>query len=108
MMVLKVARPTLIVNAEDDMVCLAENIREDIVAALPGAVLLRFGCFVPTGPQLSSAFFWLSPPKLTVNAEENSPPQSSMMLIVSVERTQRGSHIAFNEGIFGTGNYLSR
>ena len=37
----KVARPTLIVNAEDDMVCLAENIREDIVAALPGAVLLR-------------------------------------------------------------------
>jgi len=59
----KVARPTLIVNAEDDMVCLAENIREDIVAALPGAVLLR---------------------------------------------TQKGSHIAFNEGIFGTGNYLSR
>ena len=36
------ARPTLIVNAEDDMVCLAENIREDIVAALPGAVLLRY------------------------------------------------------------------
>lgn len=59
----KVARPTLIVNAEDDMVCLAENIREDIVAALPGALLLR---------------------------------------------TQKGSHIAFNEGIFGTGNYLSR
>ena len=23
--------PTLIVNAEDDMVCLAENIREDVV-----------------------------------------------------------------------------
>lgn len=59
----KVARPTLIVNAEDDMVCLAENIREDIVAALPGALLLR---------------------------------------------TQKGSHIAYNEGIFGTGNYLSR
>ena len=39
---IKVARPTLIVNAEDDMVCLAENIREDIVAALPGALLLRF------------------------------------------------------------------
>ena len=27
----KVARPTLIVNSEDDMVCLQENIREDIV-----------------------------------------------------------------------------
>ena len=39
---IQVARPTLIVNAEDDMVCLAENIREDIVAALPGALLLRF------------------------------------------------------------------
>lgn len=58
-----VARPTLIVNSEDDMVCLAENIREDIVSALPGAILLR---------------------------------------------TQRGSHIAFNEGLLGTGNYLSR
>jgi len=58
-----VARPTLIVNSEDDMVCLSENIREDIVGSLPGAVLLR---------------------------------------------TQRGSHIAFNEGLLGTGNYLSR
>jgi len=58
-----VARPTLIINSEDDMVCLAENIREDIVSALPGALLLR---------------------------------------------TQRGSHIAFNEGLLGTGNYLSR
>ena len=44
-MSLKVARPTLIVNAEDDMVCLAENIREDIVAALPGALLLRSCAF---------------------------------------------------------------
>jgi len=59
----KVARPTFIVNSEDDMVCLAENIREDIVGSLPGAILLR---------------------------------------------TPRGSHIAFNEGLFGTGNYLSR
>lgn len=59
----KVARPTLIVNSEDDMVCLQENIREDIVGRLPGALLLR---------------------------------------------TKRGSHIAYNEGIFGTGNYLSR
>ena len=49
MVFLKVARPTLIVNAEDDMVCLAENIREDIVAALPGAVLLRFESFLETG-----------------------------------------------------------
>ena len=23
-------------------------------------------------------------------------------------RTKKGAHIAFNEGIFGTGNYLSR
>jgi len=61
--VTRVTRPTLIVNSEDDMVCLSENIREDIVGSLPGAVLLR---------------------------------------------TQRGSHIAFNEGVFGTGNYLSR
>lgn len=61
--VTRVVRPTLIVNSEDDMVCLAENIREDIVSSLPGAVLLR---------------------------------------------TPKGSHIAFNEGLLGTGNYLSR
>ena len=58
------ARPTLIVNAEDDMVCLAENIREDIVAALPGAVLLRFGSFIGTEPKLSPAFLWLPTLKL--------------------------------------------
>ena len=107
MMVLKVARPTLIVNAEDDMVCLAENIREDIVAALPGAVLLRFGSFIGTEPKTISSFSLVTHSQ-AVNARENSPPQSSMMLIVTVERTQKGSHIAFNEGIFGTGNYLSR
>lgn len=61
--VARMARPTLIINSEDDMVCLAENIREDIIGSLPGAMLLR---------------------------------------------TQRGSHIAFNEGLLGTGNYLSR
>ena len=55
--------PTLIVNSEDDMVCLPENIREDVVLALGGALLLR---------------------------------------------TPRGSHIAYNEGVLGQGNYLSR
>jgi len=59
----RVVRPVLIVNSEDDMVCLPENIREDIIRSLGGALLLR---------------------------------------------TRRGSHIAFNEGIFGTGCYLSR
>jgi len=59
----KIMRPVLIVNSEDDIVCLAENIREDIVGSHPGALLLR---------------------------------------------TKKGSHISFNEGIFGTGCYLSR
>jgi len=59
----KIMRPVLIVNSEDDIVCLAENIREDIVRSHPGALLLR---------------------------------------------TKKGSHISFNEGIFGTGCYLSR
>ena len=55
--------PTLIINSEDDMVCLPENIREDVILSLGGALLLR---------------------------------------------TQKGSHIAFNEGILGEGNYQSR
>jgi predicted alpha/beta-fold hydrolase len=59
----KVARPTLLLNSEDDIVCLAENIREDVVGSLPGALLLR---------------------------------------------TKRGSHIAYNEGLLGTGCYMSR
>lgn len=59
----KVKTPLLIVNSEDDVACLAENIREDIVRATPGILLLR---------------------------------------------TPRGSHISFNEGLLGTGCYLSR
>jgi len=59
----RVRRPLLIVNSEDDVACLAENIREDIVRSQPGVLLLR---------------------------------------------TPRGSHISFNEGVLGTGCYLSR
>jgi len=59
----KMVVPVLIVNSEDDLVCLAENIREDIIRSHPGALLLR---------------------------------------------TKKGSHISFNEGIFGSGCYLSR
>ena len=58
-----IVRPLLVVNSEDDMVCLPENIREDLFQSLGGGLLLR---------------------------------------------TKKGAHIAFNEGIFGTGNYLSR
>ena len=58
-----IVRPTLIINSEDDMVCLPENIREDVVLEHGGALLLR---------------------------------------------TRRGSHIAFNEGLLGQGDYLSR
>lgn len=59
----KIVRPILLVSADDDMICTKENIKEEMVTALPGALLIR---------------------------------------------TQRGSHIAFNEGLFGQGNYLSR
>ena len=59
----EVVRPVLIVNSEDDMVCMPENIREDVLSSVGGALLLR---------------------------------------------TKKGSHIAFNEGIWGTGCYLSR
>jgi len=59
----KIRTPLLLINSEDDIVCLAENIREDIVRAQPGALLLR---------------------------------------------TNKGSHISFNEGFFGQGCYLSR
>jgi len=59
----KIVRPVLLVNADDDMICTKENIKEDMVTDLPGALLIR---------------------------------------------TERGSHIAFNEGLFGQGNYLSR
>jgi len=58
-----IVRPVMIVNSEDDMVCLPGNIREDVITSLGGALLLR---------------------------------------------TKKGAHIAFNEGIFGTGCYLSR
>jgi len=58
-----IVRPLLVVNSEDDMVCLPENIREDLFQSLGGGLLLR---------------------------------------------TRKGAHIAFNEGIFGTGCYLSR
>jgi len=58
-----ILRPTLLINSEDDMVCLPENIREDVVLDHGGALLLR---------------------------------------------TERGSHIAYNEGLFGQGNYLTR
>jgi len=58
-----VKRPFLLVNSEDDMVCLPSNIQEDVVSSIGGAVLLR---------------------------------------------TVSGSHIAFNEGVLGTGCYLSR
>lgn len=55
--------PLLIVNSEDDMVCLPENIREDLANELGGVLLLR---------------------------------------------TAEGSHIAYNEGWNGRGNYLIR
>lgn len=58
-----IQRPTLLVNSEDDMVCLPDNIREDVILEHGGALLLR---------------------------------------------TKRGSHIAYNEGLLGQGNYLSR
>ena len=58
-----IVRPLLIINSEDDMVCLPENIREDVVLDHGGALLLR---------------------------------------------TEKGAHIAFNEGALGQGNYLSR
>jgi len=59
----RIVRPTLLVSADDDMICTKENIKEEMVTALAGSLLIR---------------------------------------------TQRGSHIAFNEGLFGQGNYLSR
>ena len=58
-----IARPLMLVNSEDDMVCLPQNIQEDVIRGLGGALLLR---------------------------------------------TSHGSHIAFNEGAFGTGSYLAR
>jgi len=58
-----IRRPLMVVNSEDDMVCLKENIREDLFESLGGGLLLR---------------------------------------------TRKGAHIAFNEGVFGTGCYLSR
>jgi predicted alpha/beta-fold hydrolase len=58
-----VVRPVLILNSEDDVVCLKENIRDDVVRSLGGGLLLR---------------------------------------------TSRGSHIAFNEGLLGTGSYMHR
>lgn len=58
-----IARPLMLVNSEDDMVCLPHNIQEDVIRRLGGALLLR---------------------------------------------TSHGSHIAFNEGILGTGSYLAR
>ena len=58
-----IVRPVLVINSEDDMVCLPENIREDVVLSLGGALLLR---------------------------------------------TKRGTHIAYNEGLLGQGNYMSR
>merc|ERR1711981_823717 len=36
-----IVRPLLVVNSEDDMVCLAENIREDLFQSLGGGLLLR-------------------------------------------------------------------
>ena len=60
---LQIKTPLLLVNSEDDIVCLAENIREDLVRSNPSTLLLR---------------------------------------------TAKGSHISFNEGIFGQGCYLSR
>ena len=56
-------RPGLVIKSEGDMVCLPENIREDVVLRLGGALLLR---------------------------------------------TKRGTHIAYNEGLLGQGNYMSR
>ena len=58
-----IVRPVLVINSEDDMVCLPENIREDVVLSLGGALLLR---------------------------------------------SKRGTHIAYNEGLLGQGNYMSR
>lgn len=58
-----IVRPLMVVNSEDDMVCLPENIREDLFRSLCGGLLLR---------------------------------------------TRKGAHIAFNEGVLGTGCYLSR
>ena len=59
----KVSVPLLVVNSEDDMVCLPENITEDLFKNKYGNCLLL--------------------------------------------KTKRGSHIAYNEGLLGTGNYLS-
>ena len=55
--------PVVIVNSQDDMVCLPENIREDIAQENGGVLLVR---------------------------------------------TEEGSHIAYSEGMFGSGNYLIR
>tara|TARA_B100000795_G_scaffold260221_1_gene235877 strand:+ start:152 stop:1345 length:1194 start_codon:yes stop_codon:yes gene_type:complete len=55
--------PVMIVNSSDDMVCLPENIREDIAQENGGVLLVR---------------------------------------------TEEGSHIAYSEGMFGSGNYLIR
>jgi len=60
----KVSVPLLVVNSEDDMVCLPENITEDLFKNKYGNCLLL--------------------------------------------KTKRGSHIAYNEGLLGTGNYLPR
>jgi len=60
----QVSVPLLVVNSEDDMVCLPQNIREDLFKYKYGNALLL--------------------------------------------KTKRGSHIAYNEGMFGTGDYLPR
>ena len=49
MPLVQVRVPTLLVNSEDDLVCLAENIREDVVRSHPSAVLLR----TPHGSHIS-------------------------------------------------------
>ena len=59
----QIKTPLLLVNSEDDIVCLAENIREDLVRSNPSTLLLR---------------------------------------------TAKGSHISYNEGLYGQGCYLSR
>ena len=46
---MQVRVPTLLVNSEDDLVCLAENIREDVVRLHPSALLLR----TPHGSHIS-------------------------------------------------------
>jgi len=55
--------PLLVLNAEDDLVCLKENIREDLAITTPGVILVV---------------------------------------------CEQGSHLGFNEGMWGQGSFMTR